>query len=110
MKVVYIAGPYEAYTIPEVYANILKARDVATKYWELGYAVICPHSNTAFMPSTSALYEGDIEILSRCDIVVMMCGWEKSKGASLEHKRAIELGKGIIYESSEVTDKRPQNG
>ena len=44
-----MAGPYRADTIYGVAQNIQKARDVALRLWKLGYAAICPHSNTAFL-------------------------------------------------------------
>lgn len=87
MKVAYVAGPYRADTIYGVAQNIQKARDVALRLWKLGYAAICPHSNTAFFDGAcddSVWLSGDLEILRRCDFVVVLDGWEKSEGATKE--------------------------
>jgi hypothetical protein len=87
LKVAYVAGPYRADTIYGVAQNIQKARDVALRLWKLGYAAICPHSNTAFFDGAcpdSVWLEGDIEILKRCDLVVLVDGWETSAGACRE--------------------------
>jgi hypothetical protein len=42
----------------------------------------------------------DLSILSGCDIIYMMTGWEDSPGAEEERERATELGLKIIYEES----------
>lgn len=101
MEVVYISGPYRAATPMQVMKNIHAASMVSLRYWKQGYAVICPHRNTAFFDGEapdSVWLNGDLEILRRCDIVVMMPLWKLSRGATEEHKLALELGKQIIYE------------
>ena len=47
MKIAYIAGPYRAKTYSEIDLHILNAQQVAIQLWQIGYAVICPHKNTA---------------------------------------------------------------
>lgn len=101
MQVVYIAGPYTADNDVEIAFNIIKARDVAKKYWRLGYAVVCPHMNssnfhtdidpTIFLPAY-------LEILKRCDILILMENWNKSVGAIAEKACAEVNGIEIRYE------------
>ncbi len=101
MKVVYIAGPYRSHTVNGIVNNIRAAEAVAIKYWQMGYAVICPHKNTALFDGVcddNIWLDGDLEILKRCDTIVMMTGWSNSSGANAEHALAIELGIEIIYE------------
>lgn len=43
----------------------------------------------------------DIKALLDCDCIYMLSNWRNSKGARLEHKIAIDLGMGIIYQSNE---------
>jgi len=104
MKLAYTAGPYRASTTHGIVKNIRRAEAVALKYWKLGYAVICPHKNTALfdgeMPDATWL-EGDIEILKRCDVIVMVLGWRKSVGACAELAVAIDNGLTVIYDSGE---------
>ena len=54
----------------------------------MGFAVVCPHSNSAFMDrcaSDTAFLRGDIEMLKRCDAIVLMPGFKKSTGAVEEY-------------------------
>ena len=99
MKLAYIAGPYRADTPSGIVANIRAAEAVAIEYWKKGYAVICPHKNTALFdglcPDETWL-EGDIEIMKRCDVVVMVPGWEKSAGACEEYRQTVSLGMEVI--------------
>jgi len=77
------------------------ARKAAVKLWDEGWAVICPHTNSAFMGSRlgdDKFLEGDLEIVSRVDAVYMLKGWQDSPGAREELGLAIGLGKEIRYE------------
>ena len=47
MQIVYLAGPYRGQTHYDIELNIREAEYVAIKLWQAGYAVICPHKNTA---------------------------------------------------------------
>lgn len=101
MKLAYIAGPYRPSNGKTVLENIRAAEKVAIKYWKSGYAVICPHLNSAFFDGIcddSVWIEAYIEIIGRCDVVIMVNGWTRSVGARAEHDRANILGKEIIYE------------
>ncbi len=40
----------------------------------------------------------DLMILELCDTIFMMNNWKDSKGAQLEHEKAVEIGMKIIYE------------
>ena len=98
MRLVYVAGPYRSkYGRIGVALNILRARRIARKLWKLGLAVICPHMNAALFDGTmseDAFLAGDLEMLVRCDAVVMMPRWEHSEGSSIEliiaRKRGIQ--------------------
>ena len=101
MKLIYIAGKYRGKTINEIHDNIEAARKVAVKWWSYGFAVICPHLNSAMMDGAAddqIFIDGGIEILSRCDTIVMMKGWEESLGACDELELAHELDKQVVYE------------
>jgi hypothetical protein len=95
MKLAYIAGPYRAKTEYEVHCNIQRAEKAAVRAWRSGYAVICPHKNSAYMggvvPDESIL-AGDLAMLRRCDVIILCGGWEFSEGAKGELALARELG------------------
>jgi hypothetical protein len=87
VKVAYVAGPFRAQTPWEVECNVRRAEEVALELWRLGFAVICPHSNTRFFDRAApddVWLRGDMEILRRCDLVVTVLGWDTSAGACSE--------------------------
>jgi len=96
--IIYLSGKYSG----DVKKNIQDARTVAASLWEIGYTVHCPHCNTAnFEDLCSASYydyiRGDLEILARCDAMVLLEGWQESKGAVTERAFAEKIGM-PIYE------------
>ena len=98
MKVIYVSGKYRAKTIFGVALNIWKARRVARRLWKDGFAVLCPHLNTAFFKEDSAYIHGDCEFVKRCDAIYMLKGWQNSAGASIEFQVARENGLEIHFE------------
>lgn len=97
---VYISGPY---TVGNIDQNIVKARAMAIKLWEAGFAVICPHLNTAnFEQDCDAIYsdflEGDLRMIEGCDAMLMLKGWDSSPGARQEREHAQSLGIMTFYE------------
>lgn len=87
MKLIYIAAPYRAKKVVQLQQNIHEARLMAQYYWTQGYAVICPHLNSAnfdgLVPDKVFLHGGMI-ILSKCDSIAMHPDWEKSSGCITE--------------------------
>ena len=92
----YPAGKYSADTKKEVHQNIEAARKIAIEIWKLGHYCISPHLNSQHMEDDGIPWEtfmsGDLSIISRCDGVVMIPGWEESRGASLEFSFATDKG------------------
>lgn len=87
MKVVYIAGPFRGPNAWEVERNIRRAEEQALEVWRMGAAVICPHTNTRFFDGAApddVWLKGDLEILKRCDAVLLTWDWAKSQGATAE--------------------------
>ena len=106
MKIAYVAGPYTADRLLEVELNIMAAGSVAYELWRMGYAVICPHTNSTFscrkqLNDGIPYIKGDLEIISRFhggkDCLVMLPGWEESKGARAEREFASNRGLNIFY-------------
>jgi len=105
MKVAYVAGPYRGRDEFEVHDHIANARWAAIELWNKGYAVLCPHTNTANFEHYGRKYairdwvwlEGGLELLRRCDVLVMLPGWEYSEGSRKEMALAEELGMDIYF-------------
>lgn len=111
MKIIYVAGPYRADGWHNVWENIMAARAAAREAWKLGWAVICPHANSIFMDGPDitdlAFLAGDLEIVRRCDAMLMLPGWEQSVGARGEHALAEGLGLPIYYSIASVPRSEP---
>lgn len=95
---VYVAGPYSGKTKEDVQFHIDQATDVAGELWKKGYAVICPHANTAHFEdkfptiSYDQYLKGDFEIIARCDALLLLPNWQDSKGAREEECYARRAG------------------
>jgi len=92
-KVVYIAGPFRAANQWEQEANIRRAEAMALEVWRLGAVALCPHLNTRYFSGAlpdEVWLDGDLELLRRCDAILMVHGWENSAGAMAEKAFARE--------------------
>jgi len=92
MKVVYISGPIRHKWRIGRWLNLLRGRGAAIKLWNAGFAVICPHLNSATLrhhTGEEELIAGDCEIVRRCDFVVFIGKWIDSERAIREHNAII---------------------
>ena len=93
MKLVFVSGPYRGKDFMDIERNIQNAQLASMRLWRQGYAVFCPHLNSAhfdgLVPDETFL-AGDIEILGRCDCIFMLKNWQDSVGARAEYQYAIE--------------------
>lgn len=104
--VIYIAGPYNSKTEWGLELNIRHAEDAALRLWLAGWAVICPHKNTAHfggqlhnsLDDRNMWLNGDLELVRRCDAMYVLTGWEDSNGTKAEIALAERLGMEVIYE------------
>lgn len=96
--VIYVAGPYRARTRQAVEFNIQAARAVGLLCCRKGWSPIIPHSNTSHLdamdPSIGDEFwlASTMELLRRCDAVVLVPGWERSQGTRDEIIEAEKLG------------------
>ena len=100
MKVVYVAGPFRGKSHWDVEENIRRAERLALEVWRSGAACVCPHTNTRFFDGAaddSVWLDGDLEILARCDAVVMTDDWQRSSGARAEEAYAREKNIPVFY-------------
>ena len=101
---VYVAGPYTPTNGKTIEQNIDNAADLAYWVWEAGMTAICPHKNTQGFDDLGAdrFYMGNLDILERCDAVIMVDGWEKSFGAKMERIIASRNGIPVFYDLSDL--------
>jgi hypothetical protein len=101
MKIAYVAGPYRSKWLVKRVFNILCARKIAVKYWRKGYAVICPHMNSALFDrhcDDEVSLQAYLELIQFVDLVVIPKKWKNSTGTKIEIVRAKELDKKVIFE------------
>jgi len=87
MKVIYLAGPYRAETVWQTHRNIRTAEEYAAKLWNMGAAAVCPHKNSAHLDGCAdekVFLDGYLEIVKRCDAVLLLPSWNTSIGAASE--------------------------
>lgn len=95
MKLIYVAGPFRGPSAWDIECNIRRAEALALEVWRLGAAALCPHCNTRFFQNAapdSVWLEGDLEMLRRCDGVIVTQDWQNSSGATAEVREALRLG------------------
>ncbi|MEM9448691.1 MAG: DUF4406 domain-containing protein, partial [Cyanobacteria bacterium P01_E01_bin.6] len=95
---IYVAGPYREGYDRTVQQNIESAEQIAQEVWLSGHAAICPHLNTAHFDSKidgvsdDQYLNGTMEMLRRCDGIVLAPNWEQSEGAKAEYEYAESVG------------------
>lgn len=100
MKLVYIAGPYTAETNSGVMRNIQHAEEAGVYAINKGWFPVIPHKNTggmerlAFSVKTDYTFwlRGCVQIMLKCDAVMLMDRYEESPGAQAEKRIAQAAG------------------
>lgn len=108
MKVIYIAGKYRGPNAWAIEQNIRAAEDVAAQVWAAGHAALCPHANSRHMEGVTTdenFLAGTLEMMRRCDAVLLVPGWENSEGACAEVAEAHRLGIPVFGEDTALVDK-----
>lgn len=104
MRVVFVSGPYTAKDAVVKQGYIRQAKEASHRLWQEGFAVICPHTNSgdfAGIAPERTFLEGYLELLRRSDAVLLLPGWDQSRGARAEMGEATV--KGIpVYHSIEA--------
>lgn len=103
MLQIYVAGRYRGPTRDAIELNIQAARHIGRLCLEKGWYPQIPCNNTNhfehLLPDVDdqVYIEGTLEMMRRCDAVVLIPGWRQSKGAVGEVQEAIRLGMPIFY-------------
>ena len=108
MRLMYIAGPYRASTTQGVRDNVTSARAVGSAVALKGWMPVVPHANTYGFERVPGLdndeffLEGTLELMRRCDAVVLAPGWTASSGSMREIQEAFNLGIPIYADATYV--------
>lgn len=105
MTVVYIAGPFRARTSWGIAENIRAAERLGLEVARNGMMPLIPHANTAHfhgeLPDQFFL-NGTMELLRRCDAVMLTPNWAVSSGARGEVDEAERLGIPVFVNVSDL--------
>ena len=105
VRVVYVAGPFRAPTAWEIAENIREAERIGLQIARLGAMPLIPHANTAHfhgsLPDEFWL-KGTMELMRRCDAIMMLDGWRKSEGSVAEREEMVRLGKPVFHWASDL--------
>lgn len=106
MKLVYVAGPYMSSLegiaqYHEITDHILEAEEVSLRLAERGIGFFCPHTHTAHFEAKVSVGEQfykdlDMELLKKCDAIVLIKGWHNSSGSKAERAYAESVGMPIF--------------
>lgn len=105
MKIAFICAPYRAKTDNERHWNIERARMIAESAWRAGYAVICPHTNSAWFSGVvdeDAFLKGYEAILAKCDVLFVEKYMPITDGMKAEIETAKSLGIEIVWVTPSV--------
>lgn len=104
-RIIYIAGPFRGPSNWAIVQNIRRAERLALEIWAMGHVALCPHLNTQnfqdALPDVVWLL-GDLDLVARCDGVLLAHNWEKSKGSVGEMKHAMLHGIPVFRTLSEL--------
>jgi nucleoside 2-deoxyribosyltransferase len=107
MKVVYIAGPFRAASAWGIEQNVRHAEELAFDVAHMGAMPLCPHTNSRFfhgLLTDEFWIEGTLELLRRCDAVLVVPAYEGSRGTASEIQEAKRLGKPVFFERWALRD------
>lgn len=100
MRAVYCAGPFRAATDEQREANIRRAEEMGLEVAKLGASPVIPHANTRHLHShvpEAFMLEATLELMRRCDAVILCEGWQESAGTRDEVCEAHWLGLPVFY-------------
>jgi hypothetical protein len=110
---IYLAGPYTGSTPKERDDNVMRAKMIGLFVILLGDDPFIPQSMTHGLEDFGVSYERflylGLNILQRCDALLLLPNWEISKGAKKELKAAQKLGV-KVFESLEEYIKFKMEG
>ena len=108
LPLIYIAAPFRGSTPYDVRRHVEAARDIGLTVAILGGYPIIPHTMTADFDKqlTDQFWlDGTMELLRRCDAILMGPRWMYSTGATAEREEAKRLGLPIFYSNDSIWER-----
>ena len=109
MKRIYVAGPYSADNVLDVLRNIGRGEKMCADLFALGFAPFCPWHDKDYIINNpngdytvDDFYKYSLAWLEVSDAVLLVEGWESSKGTLAEIERSKELGIPVFYNIYEL--------
>lgn len=102
-----MAGPFRASTPWQIQQNIRRAEELSLEVAKLGAMPLCPHKNTENfhgLLTDEFLLNGTMDLLRRCDAVVLCDGWKQSIGTRGEVEEAKRLGIPVYQDIDDLDD------
>jgi len=104
MVVVYIASPY---TIGDVAVNVRRQMEMSDRLMSLGYCPVAPllthFQHLCFPRPYEDWMRVDLEMISRCDVLLRMEG--ESSGADREAAHALSIGIPVVCSVDELANQ-----
>ena len=104
-KRIYIAGPYSADNLIDYEAHKRIGRAMGAYLTAHGYAPYCPFLDSVYLEgvygdaiTVKDLQEVSMAYVETCEAMLILPGWENSKGTKAEIKRAKELNLPVYYD------------
>ena len=104
---VYIAGPFRAKTPFLIEENIRSAERIGLKVCEYGAVALIPHTMYRFFQNSlpdDFWLDAGLDLLRKCDAIVMGPGWTTSTGSCREREVAVLL-KLPVFDFDKETDR-----
>jgi hypothetical protein len=99
MKTIYVAGPFRGKDAWEIEQNVRRAEEYGWELAALGAVPVIPHTMFRYfhgsLPDQFWL-DATLEILKRCDAILLLPGWTSSEGSIGEHAQAKRAGQKIF--------------
>ena len=110
MKTVYVAGPYSANNVIDVLHNMRRGLKISKDVFLRGFAPFAPWLDYLYTLmlddgetlSVEQYYAYSMAWLEKADCVLVLPGYEQSKGTMAEIEKAKELGIPIYYNIKDI--------
>jgi hypothetical protein len=108
---VYLSGPITGSDHGTVQEHAIAGLEALLACTRLGIPAICPQLTGAFPAAWAVSWEQwmavDLALVEHCTHVLMLPGWETSRGARQERTYALRIGTPVVYDLEALTDVEP---